>query len=122
MELSVDQIITLHRGIIARDGGDNRIISEANLLQLVFRANSEEDPLRKAALILYSLVAYPSFREGNTGTGIALAGIVLKEHGYSLGPDAGEELVQLAAGVAAFDADLPDIETWFDSHARKQPR
>ena len=120
-ELAIDQIITLHKEIITRDGGDDRIISEANLHQLVFRVNLEENPLNKAALSLYSLVAYPAFREGNACIATTVAAGILQECGYSLDPYCSEALMQLAEGINSFEIDLPETESWFASHARKIP-
>lgn len=119
--LTVDQIIGCHREVIASIGGDGRIISEANLHELVFRANLEEDAIRRAAHVLYSLTAYPAFRERNEETGLALADEILRSRGYSLDKGGIEGLSRLAGGVKDFSADLPDIEAWLFSHVREGP-
>jgi len=64
-DLTLETIIAIHDGILAKDGGDSRVLSEGNLLQLVFRANLTGDPLKRAALVFYSLCAFPVFRTGN---------------------------------------------------------
>ena len=117
--LTVDRIIGCHRDHIARCGGDGRIISEANLHELVFRANLVKDPIIRASLVLYSLVAYPAFREGNEAAGLALAEAILEEEGYSLDPAGLSGLSRLADGVREFSADLPDIEAWLSNQVRK---
>ncbi len=119
-DLTVDGIVALHAAIIARDGGDSRIISEANLLQMVFRANLITDPLSRAALILYSLAAFPAFREGNRRIGQELAFRVLAEGGNTIPEKHAAELGRLADGVAAFTVGPEDIEAWLAAHANKQ--
>lgn len=117
-ELTVEEIVALHAGIIARDGGDNRIISEANLHQLVFRANLIGDPLPRAALVLYSLVAYPAFREGNERAALALATRILANEGYTISAKDAADFGRLAEGVRAFTAEPEEIEAWLTVHAK----
>lgn len=119
-ELDVPGILALHEGIIAREGGDGRILSEANIHQLVFHANLETDPLRRAALAFYILVAYPAFRQANESTACALAKKILHNGGYTLDPAGREALAGLAAGITAFEAGHEDIVAWFASHAGKE--
>ena len=64
-ELTVESIIALHTGIMDRDGGDARLLSEASLYQMVFQANLTDAVFRRAACVLYWLCSYPVFREGN---------------------------------------------------------
>ena len=119
-DLTVDRIIAVHAAVIARDGGDNRIISEANLHELVFRANLLPDPIPRAALTLFSLVAYPAFREGNERIAQELAVRILEEGGYGVSIGNRGELSRLAEGVTAFTVEPEDIEAWFAAHARKE--
>lgn len=118
-DLTVDRIIAVHAAIIGRDGGDSRIISEANLHQMVFRVNLLSDPFRRAALALYSLAAYPTFREGNIQTGEELAEVILKDGGCTLDPVDRESYRQLAEGVVSFTVEVEEIEAWLRTHARK---
>ena len=86
--LTIDQIIEIHAGVIAHDGGDSRILSEAALHQMVFYANCITDIYRRAAFTLYSLCAYPPFREGNEQTAQVVMEQILLEGGLRLPPDA----------------------------------
>jgi len=86
--LTVNQIIKIHAGVIAHDGGDSRILSEAALHQMVFYANCITDIYRRAAFTLYSLCAYPPFREGNEQTAQVVMEQILLEGGLRLPPDA----------------------------------
>ena len=119
-DLSVDQVIALHAAIIARDGGDGRIISEANLHELVFRANLTPDPVDRAALALWSLVAYPAFREGNCRTAQKLAIGILAQEGYRIAGEDAAELEHLVRGIATFVTEPEDITAWLKTHAGKE--
>ena len=63
-DLAVDQIIALHGEIIARDGGDGRLLSEGNLHQLVFRANLIPEPVPRAAFTFYCSYRIPGIPGG----------------------------------------------------------
>jgi hypothetical protein len=118
-DLFVDQIIALHASIIARDGGDDRLLSEGNLHQLVFRANLIHDTIPRAAFAMYSLVAYPAFRAGNERVAQKMAIWILADGRYTM--DAADEtyLCRLGEGVLAFTTELQDIEDWLKSHTRE---
>jgi hypothetical protein len=119
-DLAVDQIITLHSAIIARDGVDGRLLSEGNLHQLVFRANLIPDPVQRAAFAFYALIAYPAFREGNEAVARELAARILAGRGYRWNPDDNGDLALLAEGILAFTVELEDAGEWFRTHARNQ--
>ena len=119
-ELTVEEIVTLHAAIIARDGGDDRIISEANLHQLVFRSNQIAESIPRAALALFSLVAYPAFREGNERAALALATRILAKEGYAISAKDAADFGQLAESVRAFTAEPEEIEAWLTIHVKKE--
>lgn len=118
-DLAVDQIITLHSAIIARDGGDGRLLSEGNLHQFVFRANLIPDPVQRAAFVFYALIAYPSFRDGNEAVARELAARILEGGGYHGDLDDNNGLARLGEGILAFTVESEDAEAWFQAHARK---
>jgi hypothetical protein len=119
-DLAVDQIITLHTAIIARDGGDGRLLSEGNLHQFIFRANLIPDPVQRAAFAFFALIAYPAFREGNEDVARELAARILAGVGYRWDPDTREDLALLAEGILTFTVELEDTEAWFRTHAGNQ--
>jgi hypothetical protein len=119
-DLAVDQIINLHDAIIARDGGDGRLLSEGNLHQLVFRANLIPDPVQCAAFAFYSLIAYPAFLEGNETLALEIASRIIMEGGYRWDPVDDGALGQIAEGITAFFVELEDTSAWFQAHARKE--
>lgn len=118
-DLTVDRIIALHDAIIARDGGDGRILSEGNLHQLVFRVNLLLEIIPRAAFCFYSLVAYPAFREGNIQAAEELAIQLLAEGGYGIDLPERNGFIRLAEGINAFTTELEDVETWLFAHAKK---
>ena len=118
-ELTAESIIALHTGIIERDGGDARLLSEAGLHQMVFQANLTDTVFRRAACVLYWLITYPVFREGNRQTALLATGIVLASEGYEADLES-EDMVQLTKSIGSFTAGMDDIEDWLRTHARKR--
>ena len=76
-DLTVEQVMAIHNRVMVQEKGDCRVLSEANLHQMVFHANLIPDCVPRAAFIFYSLCAYPAFREGNSGTALAVTEQVL---------------------------------------------
>jgi hypothetical protein len=110
-DLTVGQVETIHHRIVMDKKGDCRILSEANLYQLVFRANLIPECVPRAGFIFYSLCAYPVFREGNLETALAVMEQVIAYGGYRLkGEKAG--IMVLAEGILAFTTESEEIEQW----------
>lgn len=118
-DLTVGQVKVIHTRIMAEEKGDSRVLSEADLLQMVFRANLIPGCVPRAAFIFYSLCAYPAFREGNERTAHELTAQILGTGGYSIDPAVQMQLERLSEGILAFTTDLSDIEVWLADHARK---
>lgn len=117
-DLTVELVIAVHTRIMEREGGDSRIISEANLHQMVFRANLIPECVPRAAFIFYSLCAYPAFREGNSGTALAVIEQALTSGGYRItGETTG--IMALAEGILAFTAEPEEIEDWLYSNTEE---
>jgi len=83
-DLTVEQVIAFHKQVMKTDDGDDRLLSEAGLHQMVFSANRIEDIYPVAALAFFSLVAYPAFREGNSRTAQLMADMILNHNGCTL--------------------------------------
>ena len=118
-ELQVDQIVTRHENIIRKTGGDTRILSEANLHQLVFQANLIADMIPRAAFIFYTLIAYPAFREGNTDLAGEMVRQILSEGGYCVDSEYDTDLCHMAEGIHSFITEPEDIEEWLRNRCRK---
>jgi prophage maintenance system killer protein len=117
-DLTVAKVVAIHNRIIMREKGDCRVLSEANLHQLVFRANLIPECVPRAAFVFYSLCAYPAFREGNTGTALMVTEQVLASGGYRItGETAG--IMALAEGIIAFTTEPKEIEQWIYGNVLK---
>jgi prophage maintenance system killer protein len=116
--LTVEGIIAVHAGVIAEsDGADARILSEANLHQLVFCANTMTDVYSRAAYVFFSLCAYPPFREGNEQTARRVTEHLLRKSGVHVALDE-RWIAPLVAGIAAITVEPEDIERVIREHAQ----
>ena len=117
-DLTVDQVIAFHKQVMKTDGGDDRLLSEASLHQMVFSANRIEGVYQRAALVFFSLVAYPAFREGNNSTARLVAEMILNHNGCTL-KEGDSDMISLAQEILSFTLEQADIEEWFRSHSKK---
>jgi prophage maintenance system killer protein len=117
-DLRVEQVEAVHRRIIEERKGDSRIISEANLHQMVFSANLIREFVPRGAFIFYSLCAYPAFRQGNFRTALALTERVLKAEGYRITGDMAG-IIALAEGIRGFTTEPEEIEQWLCNNIEK---
>lgn len=117
-KLTVEQVIAFHAQVMETDGGDDRLLSEANLHQMVFLANRIDDIYQRAALALFSLVAYPAFRDGNNRTAGLVAQMILSENGC-IPEDSGDEIADVMQGIVSFKVEQEDVEEWLRSHYKK---
>jgi len=117
-DITLETIYALHDRIMAECGGDGRVLSEANLHQLVFRANLTHDVHERAALVFYSLCAFPAFRGGNRRTARRLAETILASGGHRVDLSC-EELGGLVQGIDAFAVETDDVEQFLRVHSRK---
>lgn len=110
-DLTVELLEKIHAGLVAEEGGDCRVLSEANLHQLVFRANLITECVPRAAFVFYSLCAYPAFCGGNAQIALLLTEQVLASGGYRItGENAG--IMALVQGILEFTTEPEDIEEW----------
>ncbi|MGA2918065.1 hypothetical protein [Methanoregula sp.] len=117
-DLTTDDIIAIHLRLIAHEGGDARILSEAGLHQMVFQVNLSGNGFHKAAFVLFSFCAYPPFIEGNVGTALGIIKKILDADGYRI--DFGnKDLSYLLKGVESFSLEIEDLEDWMHLHAQK---
>jgi prophage maintenance system killer protein len=117
-DLTFEQVEVIHNRVIEEEKGDSRVLSEANLLQMVFRANLIPECVPRAAFIFYSLCAYPAFRGGNAGTALAVTEWMLASGGYRI---TGEKtgIVALAEGILAFTTEPEEVEQWLRNNTRE---
>ncbi|MFA6332217.1 MAG: hypothetical protein WCX22_04635 [Methanoregula sp.] len=117
-EITVETIIGMHDRILAEDGGDDRIICEGILNEVVFQANLREEGIPRAATVFWSLCAYPAFREGNRRTAYRLAEAILST-GHSPVSLPCDELRALVQGIAAYTVEIEDVERVLERHAKQ---
>ena len=117
-DLTLETIIAVHNRVLATDGGDDRIICEGLLNEVVFQANLREDRIQRAATVFWSLCAYPAFREGNKRTGYCLAEAILStdDSPVSLPCD---EIRTLVQGINSFTVEIEDVEQFLHRQSRK---
>ena len=115
-EITLETITGIHAGIMAKDGGDRRIISEGNLHQMVFHANLAEDPVSRAASLFYTICAFPAFREGNRRTACCLAETLLCTENRQ-GKLPCEEVRALIRGIDTFTVEIEDVEQFLLRYA-----
>ena len=117
-DLTVKQVEAIHDRIVMEERGDCRVLSEANLHQMVFQANLIPECIPRAAFIFYSLCAYPAFLEGNPGTALAVTEKVLESGGYRITGDT-MGILALAEGIIAFTTEPEEIEQWIHDNAQE---
>ncbi|MDO9550725.1 MAG: hypothetical protein Q7J03_07100 [Methanoregula sp.] len=117
-DLTVELVIAFHDQVIQTEGGDNRLLSEANLHQMVFLVNRIEEVFQRAALAFFTLVAYPAFREGNGHTAQHVAEKILTDNGY-IPADSNDSMTGLVQGIGSFLIEQADIEEWLRLHYKK---
>jgi len=115
--LTIDDVLDLHRGILKDSADDCRVFSEPTLHQLVFRVNSTDDPISRAALVIYHSAVYPSFNDGNKRTAAALANRVLAESGIAIDPKE-DQLFELMREALLFRIEQDDIEAWLRENVK----
>jgi len=116
-DLTVEQVEAVHKRLMEEAEGDTRVVSEANLFQMVFRANMTEDVVLRASLVFWSLCAYPAFREGNERTALTMAEQILAANGYCIRGNRSTLLV-LAQRIREFSAEPEEIDQWLIDNTR----
>jgi prophage maintenance system killer protein len=117
-DLTVDDIVAIHSDLIAHEGGDARVLSEACLHQTVFQVNLLTDVFHKTAFVLFSFCAYPPFLEGNRETALCVIKKILSAEGYRIEIEA-TELSELVKGIESFSLEIEDLEDWMHRNAQK---
>ena len=115
-EFTVSTIIWIHDAILAQDGGDDCIICEGILNEVVFQANLRKDRIQQAATVFWSLCAYPAFREGNKRTAYRLAEAILSSDDHPVSLPC-EEMQALVRGITAYTVEIEDVERVLERHA-----
>lgn len=114
-DLTVDEVLTIHRDLMVEEHGDTRVISEASLLQLVFHANLIPGVLQRASFVFYSLCAFPPFREGNERVARVMIERILGGECRQI-TGSTENLAALARGILEYTVEPEEIERWLENN------
>ena len=120
--LTVDEIISLHKKLIEKTGGNDGI-RDINLLEsAVFSAEAsfgDEECYptveEKAARLMYALTNNHAFVDGNKRIGVFVMLITLKLNNAEL-KYTQDELISLGLAVASGETDYEKIYKWIIGH------
>lgn len=82
--LETEEIVNIHNEIIERSGGHSGIINYGNLDFAASQMKTTEGLTRKAAILLFAVVAKHPFVDGNKRTGLVAAETFLRLNGKKL--------------------------------------
>ena len=117
-DFTFEKVMDIHRAVMEKSGGDLRLLSEANLHELVFRVNCTGNTLAKASGAAFLVAAFPPFRDGNKRTARGIMDFILSRDGYVI-VGSEEELSALISGVVSFAVEQEDIDAWLSTNAQK---
>ena len=113
--LSVDNLRFFHKYAIDSGARDEQALRDAvrdegTLHHICRLANNEEDPIRRAALLLHHISTMHPFVEGNKRTALLAAEDAIGS-GHSI-DSTGDELNDFIRSVASGQEDLGSVEEW----------
>ncbi len=110
-DITVDNIIEIHEYAILRFGGLPGTRDMAPLQNLISELGKEEDPVRKAALVLHAIATRLPFADGNKRTAFMAANNQISQYGYLI-KTSNEEVFQFVVLVADNQKTQKDVEKW----------
>jgi death-on-curing protein len=122
--LTLPQILFLHARLIVETGGSHGL-RDLSLLEAASarpQATFEGEDLypdlfHKAAALMDSLVNNHPFVDGNKRTGIAAAGLFLRQNGYRLAAT-NADVETFTLRIASSRVEIADIAAWLQRHSR----
>jgi len=124
--LTLKEVITLHRMLIQKFGGENGIRDIGGLESAIAQPRmtfSGEDLyptiLEKAAAICYSIVKNHPFVDGNKRTGHATMEVFLVLNDHEISAPLNEQ-EQIILGIASGELDRGQFEKWLAAHLVKR--
>ena len=122
---SVDQVSRLYKRVVETSGGEHGFLSKSNLAYLLDtvkdvgeRLPKEEALVKKAAFLLYNVIAIHPFLNGNKRTAYELVRHFLASNGYTVKLETREAyrfLLEVARGMVSEG----DVEKWVATHLSK---
>jgi len=116
--LSLDDVIKIHRRIIAETGGEHGLLSPGSLAFTLERMRErKEDVYGQAAFLLYSITTGHPFINGNKRTAFITTATFLRLNGYELVVEE-DEVFSFLLEVAQGKVSLSHVKSWIKQHAR----
>lgn len=122
IRLTKQQVILLHKDVIAQSGGSPEIRDEGLLesaLNAPFQTFAEEElyptVIEKAARLGYSLIKNHAFVDGNKRIGAHTMLVFLALNGIEVEYE-DSDFIQLVLGVAAGEISAEQFLSWLKSH------
>jgi len=122
--LTLGEVVTLHRRVLAQSGGANGIrdlgLLESALAQpkATFDATDlHPTVIEKAAALGFALVANHAFVDGNKRIGHAAMEVFLILNGFEIHASVDEQ-ERLMLDIAASQRDRDDLAAWLRTHSR----
>ena len=123
--ITLEDLVFIHSGAIARYGGASGIRDAGSLEAAVSRpyasCSGQEmfpGPLAKAAALMESIIQRHPFVDGNKRTGAASGVYLLRRFGYRLTGVTNTDLVELALSLASRRMNVEELAAWFEDHAK----
>ena len=117
--LTAEQVLFLHDRLIEKTGGEHGVRDLGLLESALARPKTGfgqteffPDLMRKAAVLIDSLVRNHPFIDGNKRAGIAVAALFLRLNGYQL-TASNEELETFTLNVTTQKPELEEMAEWF---------
>jgi death-on-curing family protein len=125
---SIEQVSRLYKRIIEATGGESGYLSKSNLGYLLETVKDVGERLprrqaivKKAAFLLYNVIAIHPFLNGSKRASHELVKLFLESNGYAMAEDATEAYRFLLA-VASGRASESEVEVWVARHLTELPR
>lgn len=88
----------------------------ARPFQAISGLNSIPISLEKIAVLIHSIITTHVFENGNKRTAMALGLALAEANGQRILPIDGQEIEDIAIGIATHRYDVPDIVNWLMNH------
>ncbi len=116
-ELTAQKIIEIHNEVIEKYGGLNGILNLGSIEYLIYLFIKENDVLKKASLVMHSIIIGHPFMDGNKRTGFQVADILLRQEGMHIHAN-DKEILQALIKIAEYKCSVEEIEKWLREKVR----
>ena len=124
MQLSTDDLLTIHQRIIDKLGGTSGLRDPGMLQAIVSKPNASfggdelyPDIPAKAAALYEAVINYHVFIDGNKRTSVIALGLYLEQNGFDL-TATNDEIEKYTIRVATSQPNLADVAIWIRNHIK----